>query len=226
MNRWYPSRVHSPAQESNTAGASGIVYDFYGGSDTFLQHQFSSKEENMGLGSKGVVGLCQTIPNPALTTVYFDNFFTSLVLLYHLRQEHGSLVLESERYQLIRLSHAELLYRRWTMKKKFVVVKRVDNFVGREPITYVKRFSEMETKKQLDVPYPNIVKKYNVHVDVADMLIALYGTPLKAKKWYLTIFGHLLDLCVINAWLLNRREVAFMKEKYNDGTENFSGGCR
>lgn len=58
-------------------------------------------------------------------------------------------------------------------------------------------------------------------VDLADMLIALYRTPFKAKKWYLTIFGHLLDVCVINAWLLLRREAALMKDKYNDGLKTF-----
>ncbi|KAJ8887099.1 hypothetical protein PR048_013314 [Dryococelus australis] len=152
------------------AGSSGIVYDFvvYGGPDTFRQHQFSNNEEIMGLGSKVVLDLCQTISNPALTTVYFDNFFTSLELLCHLHQEYSILALGTIR----------------------------------------------------NVPCPNTVKKYDVHigrVNVADMLIALYRTPFKPKKCYLTIFGHLLDLCVINAWLLNRREAALMKEKYNDG---------
>ncbi|KAJ8870056.1 hypothetical protein PR048_029067, partial [Dryococelus australis] len=172
-------------------GTSGIVYDFvvYGGSDTFRQHPFFNKVVSMGLGNKVVLGLCQTISNPALTAVYFDNFFTSLELLCH-----------------------------WFDNKEVLLVS---NFVGREPITSVKQFSKVE-RKIVDIPCPNIVKNFNGHmvgVDVADMLIALYRTPFKVKKWYLTI-GNLLDLCVINTWLLNWREVALMKEQYNDG-QNF-----
>ncbi|KAJ8890862.1 hypothetical protein PR048_010371 [Dryococelus australis] len=219
------------------ARAFGIVYDFvvYGGSDTFRHHQFSNKEENMGLGSKVVLGLCQTISNPAVTIVYIDNFFTSRELMRHLRQEYGILALGTIRGNRLRgcmvptdktVSLGTSL-QKVDNEKNVVVLKQVDNkevllasnFVGIEPITSVKGFSKMERKKG-DVPCPNIVKKYNVHmggVDVADMLIALYRTHFKAKKLYLTIFGHLLNLCVIHAWLLNRREAALMKEKYNDG---------
>lgn len=43
-------------------------------------------------------------------------------------------------------------------------------------------------------------------VDKADMLVALYKTPLRTLKWYMPIFVHLLDLAITNAWLLYLHE--------------------
>lgn len=45
----------------------------------------------------------------------------------------------------------------------------------------------------------------------ADMLIALYRTEFRTHRWYMSIFSHLLDLCVSNAWLLYRREHEALK---------------
>ncbi|KAF6201611.1 hypothetical protein GE061_004003 [Apolygus lucorum] len=42
-------------------------------------------------------------------------------------------------------------------------------------------------------------------VDLSDMLIALYRTPLRSHRWYLALFAQLLDICVDNAWLMYRR---------------------
>ena len=45
-------------------------------------------------------------------------------------------------------------------------------------------------------------------VDLADMLIALYRTELKGHRWYLPLVSQILDMCVINGWLLYRRDCA------------------
>lgn len=42
-------------------------------------------------------------------------------------------------------------------------------------------------------------------VDNLDANVGRYKIRLKSKKWYLRIFYHLFDLCVINAWLLYQR---------------------
>ncbi|CAH1978120.1 unnamed protein product [Acanthoscelides obtectus] len=39
------------------------------------------------------------------------------------------------------------------------------------------------------------------------MLIELYRVPLKSRRWYLRIFGWLIDLAAVNGkWLVYRRE--------------------
>lgn len=97
-----------------------------------------------------------------------------------------------------------------------IIVRLVDNkvvslaslFCGIEPINSVKRWSSGE-KRKVPVPCPNIVHQYNKHmggVDKAGMLIELYRVPVKSKRWYLRLFAYMLDLCVVNAWLIHRRE--------------------
>ena len=54
----------------------------------------------------------------------------------------------------------------------------------------------------------DIVKNYSSvmgGVDLADMLISLYRTPYKTRRWYLRVVVHLLDICKVNSWLLYRR---------------------
>jgi len=42
-------------------------------------------------------------------------------------------------------------------------------------------------------------------VDKLDSILGLYRIHIRSKKWHLKFFFHLLDLSVVNAWLLWRR---------------------
>ena len=68
----------------------------------------------------------------------------------------------------------------------------------------VKRFDH-KRKMHVQVECPNVVKRYNKSmggVDLADMLIALYRTRIKTKRWYLSLIFHAVDIAKVNAWLL------------------------
>ncbi|XP_050301554.1 piggyBac transposable element-derived protein 2-like [Anthonomus grandis grandis] len=96
-------------------------------------------------------------------------------------------------------------------------VTLASSYVSHTPTFQVKRYSK-EGKKKVDVVCPQIMKQYNTHmggVDLADMLIALYKTPYKLRRWYLGIFGQLIDICVNNAWLLRRRDSEVLGRKYD-----------
>ncbi|KAG1924641.1 piggyBac transposable element-derived protein 3-like [Pimephales promelas] len=41
-------------------------------------------------------------------------------------------------------------------------------------------------------------------VDLLDSLIALYRTKIRSKKWYHRIVFHMLDMTLVNAWLLKK----------------------
>ncbi|XP_039298358.1 uncharacterized protein LOC120354774 [Nilaparvata lugens] len=81
------------------SGVSGIVYDFivYG-----EEISLPGIEEEFGLGGKVILKLCKTIPEPCLTAIYFDNFFTSLELLHYLRETYGILALGTIRSNRLR----------------------------------------------------------------------------------------------------------------------------
>lgn len=70
------------------AGVSGFVYDFmvYTGKSTF---DGSTPDKESGLGENVVLQLCRTIRNPSHCVVYFDNLFTSLGLITHLKESIG-----------------------------------------------------------------------------------------------------------------------------------------
>ena len=60
----------------------------------------------------------------------------------------------------------------------------------------------------LCVDCPTIVKEYNEHmgwVDLFDMLMSLYKLDHKSCKWYRRIFFWVLNVAIVNGWILYRR---------------------
>lgn len=43
-------------------------------------------------------------------------------------------------------------------------------------------------------------------IDKRDMLIHLYCTPLKSKRWYTQLFPYAIDVSLANAWVIYRRD--------------------
>ena len=43
--------------------------------------------------------------------------------------------------------------------------------------------------------------------------MGLYKSPSKAKRWYFPIFIYLLDICIVNAWILYRLDCTTLKIK-------------
>lgn len=69
----------------------------------------------------------------------------------------------------------------------------------------------------MEVPRPLIVAEYNRFmggVDLNDMLVALYHIDIRSKRYYLRIIFHLIDISIVNAWLLYRRHCNKRDEKY------------
>ncbi|XP_065204445.1 piggyBac transposable element-derived protein 3-like [Planococcus citri] len=219
------------------AGVSGIVYDFfpYGGDTTFFGRAFTEWEDQYyGIGQKVVATLCKTIPNPELTIVYFDNWFSSVELVYYLRENYGIFstgTIMENRLRQCPLQNDKILKKRkrgaydfkTDNQKKVTVVKWYDNkcvtlissHLGIHPLEEVKRYNK-EKRTKMPVACPKLIKEYNQHmggVDLADMLIALYRMNMKTHRWYFSIFSQLLDICVNNAWLTYRRNMEAKNEK-------------
>ena len=68
---------------------------------------------------------------------------------------------------------------------------------------------DAKEKSYIDVSLSDMVLDYSTSmegVDLADMLIALYGTKIMDKeRWYFKVIFHALDICKINGWLIYRR---------------------
>ena len=81
-------------------------------------------------------------------------------------------------------------------------------FASVRPVSTIKRWDRIAKRKN-DVPCPTAVNMYNKlmgGVDLLDSLIGLYRIKLRSKKYYHRIFFHFLDLTIVTAWLLYRRD--------------------
>lgn len=81
------------------------------------------------------------------------------------------------------------------------------NYFGPEPTNEVHRWSTT-SKTRIPVQRPAVVKEYNSFmggVDLHDMLVEIYRIDIRSKRFYLRIIFHLIDMAVVNSWILYRR---------------------
>lgn len=224
------------------AGVSGYILDFiaYQGANTFqqlvgTQNELSQMECDMGVGAGVVIALAKSLHDPSKSALFFDNYFAGLPLFVYLK-EHMDIcslgTLRSNRIAGCPIETDKILQKQGRGKYDFktdknkgiIVVKWVDNrsvllgstLCGIQPTDTVKRFSK-DVKAKIDITCPALVKQYNKHmggVDTANALMGLYKTPHKAKRWYFSIFAYLLDVTVVNSWLLYRKDCESLKQKY------------
>lgn len=94
---------------------------------------------------------------------------------------------------------------RWKDNK---VVTLMSTDVGVEPRSSVYRYCS-DTKRKEHVSCPCLIKSYNANIggiDKSDMLVHLYRTPLRAKRWYMRLFAYAIDVSLTNAWIMYRRD--------------------
>ncbi|XP_040891591.1 piggyBac transposable element-derived protein 2 [Toxotes jaculatrix] len=189
------------------------------GAFTFFNVALSEEEQVLPLGAKVVTTLCKTITQPLLSVVFFDNYFTSFNLIQKLHANLGVKCIGTVRPN--RLGGATLMADKNLMKKGHgafdyssaegvIAVKWYDNkcvhllsnACGIMPLSTVKRSS--------------LIPAYNHHmggIDLSDMLVHLYKTPAKSRRWYVPLFGYILDLCISNSWLVYKRDCSLLNKK-------------
>jgi len=159
--------------------------------------------------------------------LYCDNFYTTIALqveLYKLGiftvgtvrsnrlaglimktdKELSSEVRGSMDYRVAEVDGVQICATRWYDNN---VVNCLSTLHACQPIDLVQRWSTKE-KNHVQVTRPAVIKAYNQHmggVDLIDILISLYCINVRSKKYYMKIISHLIDLSLVNAWLLYRR---------------------
>ncbi|KAK9965402.1 hypothetical protein ABG768_018879 [Culter alburnus] len=208
---------------------TGLVYDFevYTGKGTV------TNERGLGVAGEVVLRLVSEVPKGLNYKCFFDNWFTSPELIVELKKM-GILTVATINRNRLRgctlksdkeLSKAgrgayEVKYEKTSGMS---IVKWYDNkavllassFIGPEPVERCRRWSK-EKKEYVEVDRPHIVKVYNHNmggVDLADMFAALYRIDIRPRRWYLRILYYLIDLSLVNAWLLYRRHLTQKQEK-------------
>ena len=166
--------------------------------------------------------------------IIFDNFFTGMTLLCHLKEKYGFAAtgtirsnrkgsvpqrdakkMEKEKrgsYDSVLDKDTGICITRWKDSK---VVTMASTYAGVNPIKKAQRYSKAE-KKRVEITQPNVVAEYNYGmggVDRFDQNIAAYMITQRSKKWWWPVFRFCVDLAVQNAYQIYRLQARGVSKK-------------
>lgn len=227
IKQYNPAKPHKWGYKNQVlSGVSGFSYDF----DIFAGDQsntFPSDAPDLGVSSNVVTRLASTVPKHQNHKLFFDNWFNSPNLQVYLFK-NGILPLGTVRLNRVPNSNMptekELKKKgRGSMEEKTAeidgvklslvswfdnkIVNMLSAYVGSEPTTTKQRYVRKE-KQYKDITSPQAVDVYNQHmggVDLLDSMLGYYRIQLRSRNWYKRIFFHMIDMTLVNAWLLWRR---------------------
>lgn len=207
----------------------GYAYKFiiYSGKET---NDRVENEQGVGVVGQTVLNLLRVVPRHRNHIVYFDNYYTSLPLMYQLAKEGIQSLGTIQRNRLgksCKLPNKQEVMKTTIPRGTFdeyvtnyegvdiTTVSWKDNkqvvlastYVGAQPVETIERYDKKE-KRRIKIDCPKIIKEYNAHmggVDLMDSHLGRYKIRIKSRKWYIRIFYHLLDLTVINSWVLYKK---------------------
>lgn len=217
------------------SGVSGFAYKFeiYSGMEN--KNRLPT-EPDLGASANVVVRLCRHVSTNEFYRVYFDNYYSSIPLVVYLatrgiyslgtirrnRIPNCKLPPENQLKKEQRGASCEYVANAngtdvstvvWKDNK---IVTLTSNFAGELPLQEVERFDKKANKK-IKIPCPNVVKEYNRHmggVDFLDSLIGKNKIKMRTRKWYLRIFYHLIDMTIVNSWILYRKVSKANQQKH------------
>ena len=204
-------------------GEEGYCYkfDLYCGED---QLRDNSKNDNAGFGADIVENMASALPNPTDHYLYFDKFFTSRELLQNLREKGIRATGGVKDNRLLNCTikpihilsnenpgafdhrfdkNAELLTVRWHGNKDVSIMSNYDDI---KP-TCIAKYYNVSEKLKTSVTQPKAVKDYvngSRGVGLFDWLLAKHDIKIRGKKWYWCLFTKILDMIVVNSWILHK----------------------
>ena len=173
--------------------------------------------------------LAECIPNGQNFKLHCDNWFTSLKLIDHLasRQIWVCGTIQERRLQGLSYKSEKQLsvsgrgsFEEFETQSENATITAVTWYDNRSvclassyatsfSVEKCKRFNK-KTKNYDDIDIPNIVHLYKKHmgeVDLHDQMMVYYRMGFCSRKYYLRLVFHMMDMCVINSWLLYRRSL-------------------
>ncbi|XP_060801591.1 piggyBac transposable element-derived protein 3-like [Amyelois transitella] len=184
----------------------------------------ATEKKDFGLGGDVVLSLVEQgkLPSKSGVKIYFDNFFTSLSLLRHLRvlgfyatgtvranriencplKDVQQVKREDRGYYDYRMSD-DVFICRWNDNNVVTVATNFENWA----LTSATRWSN-EKKSKISIPQPAVIASYNKNmggVDKCDQAVANLRTRMRIRKWWWPIFAYFIDVSVVNGWFLARK---------------------
>lgn len=183
----------------------------------------SSSEEIGSLSERVVLELSKPYAGHGYC-LYFDNFFSTIPLLYELgarklfgcgtfrmNRKHSpkEIYLDSTKMKLGEFRHAmtgdiSLILWKDRGQKPVSIVSSMHN---PDDKTTVKRTNREGVKEE--IPCPKSVFDYNDNmggVDHFDQLLQCYSISQKSRRWWLKLFYHFVDCVIVNSFILYNLE--------------------
>ncbi|XP_029941039.1 piggyBac transposable element-derived protein 4-like isoform X2 [Salarias fasciatus] len=162
--------------------------------------------------------------------LYADNFYLSSALFNKLSAHNtvacgtirqtrigfptttvNDLPKKAERRDMRLMRKDNLLFVKWKDTKEVTVCSSFHKaFTGHTAQRRVKEAGQWQVK---NIPIPDAVRDYNIHmggVDLSDVLIQYYSVHGKTMKWYKTFFfffHHFLHIAIVNSFILHKQLV-------------------
>ena len=189
-----------------------LTFQIYSGKEITQEH---------GLAHRVVTDLLVQQFSNKNHIVYMDNFFSSLPLFDEL-QQHG--IMACGTYRTNRAGLPQDLTDKTTLKQMVrgdCHMRQKGNttavvWMDKKPVYVLSSAHQSTTlsvkRKNQDgstteVKCPTSVAEYNRYmggVDLHDQLKCYYSYDRKSKRWWMRLFFHLLDIAVVNAYILYR----------------------
>ena len=206
---------------------TGYTYDFtvYTGSK---DRDPTAVVSEKGLGYDVVRSLCLTLEDQGYRA-YFDNFYTSPVLVQDLLdsgipssgttvenrrgfpvemkggKQWGS---KKERGEMRWSRSNKILTQQWKDTKVVTMISSIEN--ANEKVTVTRKLKGKDGKLAKKAVFqPMSVARYNTYmngVDKSDQLLSKYNLLRKCLRWWKTLFFHLIDISLINGCILFQQE--------------------
>lgn len=208
------------------ADHKGMIYDFFPYEGKI--HPVSREGvPDLGASANSVLILAESIPENKNHKLYIDNWFTSIPLVEHLATRGIWICGTIQARRIPGLSFKDDKKLANEGRGSFdehetdsggttvTALKWYDNravclassFATSVPIEQARKYDK-KSKDYVDVPIPHIVRMYNEHmggVDLHDQLLSYYRMSFRSKRYYMRLVFHMIDITVINCWLLYRR---------------------
>ncbi|KAL3245293.1 hypothetical protein MRX96_047031 [Rhipicephalus microplus] len=229
LKQYMKSKPHKSGYKVFTrAGVCGIMHDFI-----IYEGKGTAHDNGFGISGDIVINLVKDLPELRNHKLFCDNWFSSLHLVDELKRKGFLSVgtVRVDRTEKRPLAPDATLKAQGRGSVNFRVdkdsnigvmkwfdsnsVHLVSSYAGVQPTDLCKQWNSKE-KLSIDVPRPFAVKEYNAFmggVDLANMLIELYRTDHKSKRWYMRIFYWMMDVSIVNGWLLYKRHCAQLSIK-------------
>jgi hypothetical protein len=202
--------------------SNGYTVDF----NVYIGKDAASETSENGLGYDVVMKLMQPYLGQGYH-LYLDNFYTSTKLLkdlfLHATPSTGTVKLSRKGFPKCLLDakawarkgkrgdfrwirHSPVLAMQWIDSKPVSLLTTL--YSANEQVSCQRNTKKRGVFTELTLPQPFAIHEYNQYmngVDRSDQMLACHNVSKKCRRWWKTLFFHLIDIAVVNSFILFQR---------------------